>query len=531
MPENPSGVSGAAKTGLERKPQVRTALLLTAAFFIIGLVGILRHEIWRDEMQAWLVSKDTVSLDRLWTVALHQKHPVTWYLALKGVSLLSSSPVAMQILHLAIATLSAFLLFAYAPFKIYQKIFLGFGYYFLYEYALISRNYGLGVLSLFAFCALFPRFRRKPLPAAACLFLLANTSVYGLILAGAAGGVLLVEVLAGEELRRKPKFWVALLIIGLGLALCLYQLKPLPTSGYERATPFHTTFNSGLLVDVLILVPRAFLPLPLPILNFWNHPALDHLPAARTVEVLLCLAILAASIALLRRSRPALLFFLLSGAVFFLWFYVGYIGFTRHYGHLFIAFVAALWMAGAAPGRPAASPPVRAGISGSRFLRAGLSVVLFSHFLAGVFAYAMDFSHQFSQARNTARYIRRKGFDGLPIVAHMQGPCVPVAGYLNRPLHYVSQGGLGTFSFSASRRPWGVTVEDVLADAERLCRLHKKDCLIILSLPLLEKAAPDRKNLIRLGRTPPAIVAGEEYFFYLLKFRESASAAFDSSVR
>lgn len=474
---------------------------------------------WRDEMQAWLIGKDTVSLAQLGTVALVQKHPVTWYLALKGVSLLSSSPVAMQILHLVIATLSAFLLFAYAPFKTHHKVFLGFGYYFLYEYALISRNYGLGVLCLFAFCASFPRFRRTPLPAAASLFLLANTSVYGLILAGALGGVLFFELLASKDLRRKSKFWVCLLIIGLGLALSLYQLKPHPTSGYEKATPFHTTFNSGLLVDVLILVPKAFLPFPLPILNFWNHPALDSLPAARTVEVVLCLVILAGSIALVRRSRPALLFLLSSVALFFLWFYVGYIGFTRHYGHLFIAFVAALWMSGADRGRSSAPKEAGAGIPGSRFLKTGLSVVLLAHFLAGILAYAMDFGHQFSQSKNAVRYIRSKDFDRLPIVAHMTGPCVSIAGYLNRPLFYVSTGDLGTFIFSSKRRHFVVRAEDVLRDAEDQCRLHKSDCLIVLSLPLLERVLPRYERLIKLGQTPPAIVAGEEYWLYLLKHR------------
>ncbi|MBM3296419.1 MAG: hypothetical protein FJY83_02345 [Candidatus Aminicenantes bacterium] len=505
-------------TGRGKSP-VRRALLLTAVFFVVGLAGILRHEMWRDEMQAWLIGKDTESLSQLWNVALHQKHPVTWYLALHGLSRLSPDPVAMQLFHLTIATLSAFLLFASAPFKTVHKVFLGFGYYFLYEYALISRNYALGILFLFAFCALFPRFRRTPIPAAVCLFLLANTSVYGLILAGVMGGVLLIEVLASGPLRRQPKLWAGLLVIGLGLAVSMYQLKPLPTSGFESATPFHTAFNSGLLVDVLILVPKAFLPFPLPILNFWNHPALDSIPAARAVEVVLCLVLLAGAVVLLRRSRPALIFFLSSVGALFLWSYVAYIGFTRHYGHLFIAFVAALWMAGERRGRPDGSPGLRSGISGSRFIKAGLSAVLLLHFLAGLLAYAMDFRHQFSQGKNTARFIRHKGFDRLPIVAHMLGPCVPVAGYLDRPLYYVAKGVWGTYSFAASRRPWVVSAEDVLADAELQGRIHKSDCLIVLSLPLLERSRPQGKRLIKVGQSPPAIVAGEEYYLYLLRYR------------
>lgn len=503
----------------ERAGRRRQAFILTAVFFLAGLVGILRHEMWRDEVQPWLIGKDSRSLAELWKVSLHQKHPVPWYLALYGLSRISPNPLTMQLFHLAIATLSAFLLFAHAPFKPIHKIFLGFGYYFLYEYTVISRNYALGVLFLFAFCAAFPRFRRSPLPAAVCLFLLANTSVYGLILAAALGGVLLIEVLASKDLRRRPVFWAGLVIAGLGLALCLYQLKPLPTSGFERATPFHTTLNSGLLVDVLILVPRAFLPFPLPSLDFWNHPVLDLVPGARTVETVLCLVLLAGAVALLRRSRPALVFFIAAEAVILGWSYVAYIGFTRHYGHLFVAFIAAMWIAGPVRGEGERSPERRRGRRCSRLLGAGLTSVLLVQFLAGLFAYAVDFRHAFSQGKNAAAVIRRKGLDRLPIVAHMLGPCIPVSGYLGRPLYYVSKGGLGSFSFAESARYWVVSREDVLSAAESQCRLHQSDCLIVLSLPLLERPFPNTKGLVRLGQTPPAVVAGESYYLYLLKHR------------
>jgi hypothetical protein len=44
---------------------VRFALMVTAGFFVIALIGMLSHEMWRDEHQAWLVARDANSLPQV----------------------------------------------------------------------------------------------------------------------------------------------------------------------------------------------------------------------------------------------------------------------------------------------------------------------------------------------------------------------------------------------------------------------------------------------------------------------------------
>ena len=51
-----------------KNPRVTSRLFYlggTLLFFIIALIGIIHHELWRDEIQAWLVARDSNSLVEL----------------------------------------------------------------------------------------------------------------------------------------------------------------------------------------------------------------------------------------------------------------------------------------------------------------------------------------------------------------------------------------------------------------------------------------------------------------------------------
>ncbi len=114
-------------------------------FFIVALFGLCHHEMWRDEIETWMVARDSPDLATLFEHQRYTGHPSLWYLLLFALTRLTQDPKAMALLHLAIATLTVYLFLRYSPFTPLQKGLFGFGYFPFYEYALISRAYALGL--------------------------------------------------------------------------------------------------------------------------------------------------------------------------------------------------------------------------------------------------------------------------------------------------------------------------------------------------------------------------------------------------
>ena len=102
------------------------ANILTLIFLILGIIGILNHEMWFDELQAWLIARDSSSLADLLINIRYEGQPGLWHLCLYFISKLTTNPVGMQFFHLGIATLIVYLFVHYSPFNKLQKNFIYF---------------------------------------------------------------------------------------------------------------------------------------------------------------------------------------------------------------------------------------------------------------------------------------------------------------------------------------------------------------------------------------------------------------------
>lgn len=496
----------------------RLALVFLGLFILLSLVTVLRHEMWRDELQAWLLAKEQTSFSDLGSAGRYEKHPMAWFVGLFLLSRLTGSPLVMQLFHVGLAALSAWLVLRFAPFSRVQKVLLIFSYYLFFEYNIISRNYALGALSLFLFCVFFTREPAKPLLQAACLFVLANTSVYGLILALAAGAVMLMNVLSDRSIRQKWVSYAALFLVAVGGLLCILYLRPLPDSSFDRVSKIHTAFDAELLSTVLQTLPRSYLAMPMPTFHFWNTNFLDWAPSTLLVNAASALLVLIFAIALLRKSRSALAFYGLSTVGILAWSYIGNVGVARHYGHLFLAFSAALWLARSSFASTEISAPTMQGRrrAGSTVLSTVLTLIFCVQAAGGLFAAGMDIVHPFSQAKAVARYIKQKGYTNLPIVGEMDYLMTSVSGYLGRKVYFVRGERLGSYVKWDMKRFQKVSPQLILERAEQFTWKKRKDCLILLNFyldPGLERPG----YLTKLMATDRAIVDGEVYWLYLLK--------------
>jgi hypothetical protein len=473
---------------------------------------------WRDELHSWLVARDNASLADVGGQVRYEKHPLAWYLILFLLTRLTSSPLSMQLFHVGLASLSAWLVLRYSPFRLGHKVLLVFGYYLFFEYNIISRNYVLGILSLFLFCVFYTRRPDKPLLWGACLFALANTSFYGLILALAAGGAAALDILKDRALRRRWLSYVSLALVLIGSFFSLLIMRPVPDSAYDQVAARHITFNPALLGQVLHLMPRSYLQVPRFTFSFWNTNILGRAASSPVVDLGLALAVSALALAMLGKSRKALVFFGLSTVAILAWSYFGSPGFVRHQGHLFIAFLGALWLAG----NQGLSNREKQGEKPGRIfwqaaLTGFLTVLLSAQCAAGLFAAGMDILHPFSRAKETAAFIKTHGHADLPIVGEMDYIMTPVSGYLRRRVYFPRGERIGSYVRFDMRRFHEVKPERILTRAEQFSWRKQKDCLIILNFTLDPRwEQPGR--LVKLLSTGPAIVEGETYRVYLWKY-------------
>ena len=74
------------------------------------------------------------------TIDMNGNNTYSWFAILYFIShFITQNPESMKIIHLAISTVSVFLILKYAPFNKIIRAMLVFGYFFFYEYSIISR--------------------------------------------------------------------------------------------------------------------------------------------------------------------------------------------------------------------------------------------------------------------------------------------------------------------------------------------------------------------------------------------------------
>ena len=89
---------------LARIPEQRFNLALLALYILVTSVTMSAHEMFRDEIQAWLIARDSHGIADLIHNLKYEGHPALWYLFLLPLTRIGREPQIMQGLQLAIAS-------------------------------------------------------------------------------------------------------------------------------------------------------------------------------------------------------------------------------------------------------------------------------------------------------------------------------------------------------------------------------------------------------------------------------------------
>ena len=217
-------------------------------FIILSVVMFFFHELWYDEIQAYMLAKDA-SFHELFFVATHYEgHPPLFALLLSifaktGVPM----DIGLRIVSFSFSLVGAYLLIFKAPFKKWVRCLLPFTYFIFCQYTVICRPYAM-MFAAFMLAACFHKTRNeRPIRYILSLYLLCLCSSYGLLFAGCFCIVWTVEIfksLWGKgffgRLVKDKRFWCLVGIL-LGALFILYLIYPkenaFATNFYNREHP------------------------------------------------------------------------------------------------------------------------------------------------------------------------------------------------------------------------------------------------------------------------------------------------------
>jgi hypothetical protein len=403
------------------------------------------HEMWRDEMQAWLIARDSNGLLALGDAIRPEGHPAIWYLLLYGLTRLTHRPEAMQLLHLAIGTACAFVVARSAPFSRWTRLALCLGYFPVYEYGVIARNYSIGILFLLLAASLLPRRRERPWLLGFMLALAAHSNGMALIVATAFAGALVMEsLLEGAPRARMVPAVKTGIVAGVAVAAALAIYQPLPDSGFAVLEPAASSLRLRI-EYVLGHFAEAVVPITSG-RDAWGSFA--DLAGTHHAAPLISLLGWACILAYLLRRQVALAMFV-AGTGGLLWFFHAKLdGSLRHYGFFLVNLVLAVWYARVKEEECSRANSPRSSRSPFDVLFHGfVALVLVVQLTFSFLAVRQDFDLVFSAGRATAAMLVENHLDELPIVGDPDTLMTPILGYLPQRTFYFPRGArFGSFT-------------------------------------------------------------------------------------
>lgn len=502
-------------------------ILLFAAWFAIASFLVLRHVFWRDEVRALDIALSGDGVVGMLRNLHGEGHPALWYLMLRGAHDLVPFKQVLPAVAFAVAAAAAALFAWRAPFRPLVLALTLFSAFFLHEYAVVARNYGIAMLTMFVLAWLYPRRRDRGVAVGLVLALLCNTNVPSALLAACFLLFRLVELISEEGLKWGPKYRLFLInavLAAAGALICFLTVFPT----VHDAAPIDLNGRLGigsLARDVLL--PASSFPDFLPKAIRENGIAL----------ALLDIALWASLLGLLR--RPAALFAGAAALVGFeLFFQLIYPGFYRHEALLLVFLITLHWLAaegcgGRWRGAWAESAAAR-GLAG--FGRAMLLLLLVFQVVNAAGKVAADFNGvPHSRSRDLAQVLQREHLGNAVVIADPDMVLEALPYYARNPIYLMREQRFGAVSRFTRRVRIELNLDDVLNDARALRARTHRPVVIVLRRRLDPSSPPFHihEALIwtfsgtrpqigrflgatrRLARFAPA-VSDESYDVYLL---------------
>ena len=191
--------------------------------FIFAIIGTiiyhlsmtLTHIPTFDEANAWNIANN-FNFSQILDLTKYEGHTFLWYTLIMPFAKTNFFyPYSIEILNWCFGLGAVILLWKYAPFNSWIKLFITFSSP-MRIYFTFARCYAIGILLIFSICALYPKRIKHPLWYSLLLIILANTSVMGAIFAFSFGIIFCFDLYSSVKNR-----CLTIKDVALSVGICL----------------------------------------------------------------------------------------------------------------------------------------------------------------------------------------------------------------------------------------------------------------------------------------------------------------------
>lgn len=396
---------------------------------VLGL-GVSRHEPWVDEVQSWLLARDTTP----WYLLFHQLRfegtPGLWQLLLMPFAKLGLPVSALSAVGAACAFGGAAMVLFASPLPAVVRAAFPFTYFALFQYGVVARSYCLLGLLLCAVAWAYPARYRRPYLYFGLMVLESGIAVQSMVVAAALALLFLIGT--PFEWRRDPAAKRRSHVIAMA-GFGVFELA----MAWTLRTPAQESS------------PLAHVPVPP--LSTALHTMATTVEVTYTGHPALSLAVVAVCAAWFLWRRCFWAFALPTVAV--LVFGAVKVQQLWHEGYLVWLLVFGLWLSFDASLRR----PRREGLAGSWVDRAGTWVV--GAVVLGMCAVQIvwsanslgwDYDHAYAPGAAAAQYLRRHHLTGGPIATDGAYWTTDIQAYFSHNIFANVDGGRGPAYFAWS---------------------------------------------------------------------------------
>lgn len=473
--------------------------LFFGLYVLVLLLNVIFHEPWRDEFHSWNISRVSDGLGELMANKAYEGHPILWYLFCWVLTRVTAAPEGLAVMHMMIVTGASFLFFRYSPFSLLHKMMILLGYFMLFEYGTLARNYAILIGLLWVYCTW--RTQQK-----SCWWQLL---IIGLMMFTQIFGVLFaIALLADWVWEHGKNNWknglIGILAFSLTFLLAYLDIKP-PADVTAHAR-WYSDFSWESISYALSILWDAMLPIPQWEFHFWNTNflELENEQTTLTLKAIGGVVIWNALAFSFIQSRRNRIVFLLGTLACLAFAFAKFHGYMRHHGHLFLWLLVVLWL------EKGKDQQLFTGWRQTMF-----SIFVGIHVIAGIFASARDWQGTFSPVKEVAAYIQTIESQH-PHDLWISDPdylIEPIGAMLQHPLYFPKQEK--SVYFPQWDKDWGyISPEKVLLKAQLMASTEP----VLLLLGYEMKAKPDPGFQLELLRQfGPGIEASERFWVYELR--------------